>query len=172
MTYTLFCSQEKLYSLMKKTMGEKVWRWRFWCTHGMLWWSGSLWASRILPTEKSIEDKKSIGLYRDDALAILQNLTGPQIKRKCKDFIKMFKTAGLNITIQAGLRIVNFLVVQFHLNNGTYLGIYINKISSHLPVVSKQLPKSTDKRISDENIFVIQYQYNQKHFKKVVLMKN
>ena len=84
----------------------------------------------------------------------------------------MFKTAGLNITIQAGLRIANFLVVQFHLDNGTYLGIYINKISSHLPVVPKQLPKSTDKRISDENIFVIQYQYNQKHFKKVVLMKN
>ena len=107
----------------------------------------------MLPTEKSIEDKKSIGLYRDDALAILQNLTGPQIKRKCKDFIKMFKTAGLKIIIQARLRIVNFLVVQFHLNNGTYLGIYINKKSSHLPVVLKQLLKSTAKRISDENIF-------------------
>ena len=40
-----------------------------------------------------------IGLYRDDGLAILQNLSGTQIERKRKDIIKMFKTAGLNITI-------------------------------------------------------------------------
>ena len=107
--------------------------------------------SFLLRKVSNTVDKKSSGLYRDDALAILQNLSGPEIKSK--DIIKMFKTAGLNITIQAGLRIVNFLVVQFHLNNGTYLGIYINKKSSHLPVVLKQLLKSTAKRISDENIF-------------------
>ena len=109
--------------------------------------------SYLLKKVSNIVDKKSIGLYRDDELAILQNLSGPQIKQKRKDIIEMFKTAGLNITIQAGLRIVNFLDVQFHLNNGTYLGIYINKKSSHLPVVLKQLLKSTAKRISDENIF-------------------
>ena len=34
--------------------------------------------------------------------------------------IKMFKTADLNITIQAGVRIVDFIDVQFNLNNGTY----------------------------------------------------
>ena len=47
----------------------------------------------------------------------------------------MFKTAVLNITIRAGLRIVNFLDVQFNLNNGTYQPyrkpdnspVYINK---------------------------------------------
>ena len=77
----------------------------------------------------------------------------------------MFKTAGLNITIQAGLRIVNFLDVQFNLNNGTYqpyrkpdnTPVYINKKSNHPPVVLKQLQKSIAKRISDissdENIF-------------------
>ena len=76
--------------------------------------------SYLLKKVLNIVDKKYIGLYRDDGLAILQNLSGPQIERKRKDIIKMFKTAGLNITIQAGLRIVNFLDVQFNLNNGTY----------------------------------------------------
>ena len=77
----------------------------------------------------------------------------------------MFKTAGLNITIQSGLGIVNFLDVQFNLNNGTYQSyrkpdntlVYINKKSDYPPVVLKQLPKSLTKRISDissdENIF-------------------
>ena len=74
--------------------------------------------SFLLRKVSNTVDKKSSGLYRDDALAILQNLSGPEIKSK--DIIKMFKTAGLNITIQAGLRIVNFLAVQFNLNSGTY----------------------------------------------------
>ena len=77
----------------------------------------------------------------------------------------MFKTAGLNITIQSGLGIVDFLDVQFNLNNGTYQSyrkpdntlVYINKKSNYPPVVLKQLPKSLTKRISDissdENIF-------------------
>ena len=90
----------------------------------------------------------------------------------------MFKTAGLNITIQAGLRIVNFLDVQFNLNNSTYqpyrkpgnTPVYINKKSNHPPVVLKQLPKSKSKRISDissdENIFCNSMQYTQKRLKK------
>ena len=77
----------------------------------------------------------------------------------------MFKTAGLNITTQVGLRIVNLLDVQFNLNNDIYqpnrkpdnAPIYINKNSSHPPIVLKQLPKSIAKRISDissdENVF-------------------
>ena len=55
--------------------------------------------SYLLKKVSNIVDKKSIGLYRDDGLAILQDLSGPQIERKRKDIIKMFKTAGLNITI-------------------------------------------------------------------------
>ena len=113
----------------------------------------------------SIVDKKSIGLYRDDGLAILQNLPGPQIDWERKDIIKMFKTVGLNATIQAGLLNLNFLDVQFKLNDGTYqpyrkpdnTPVYISKTSNQSPVVLKQLPKSIIKRISDissdENIF-------------------
>ena len=92
--------------------------------------------SYLLKKVSNIADKKSIGLCRDDGLAILQNLSGPQIERKRKVIVKMFETAGLNITIKAGLRIFNFLDVQFNLNNGTYQPyrkpnktlVYINKL--------------------------------------------
>ena len=68
----------------------------------------------------NIADKKYIGLYGNDGLAIVQNLSRPQIEWKNKNLIKMFKTVGLNITIQAGLHIVSFLDVQFSLDNGMY----------------------------------------------------
>ena len=121
--------------------------------------------SYLLKKVSNIADKKCIGLYSDDGLAILQNLSVRQTERKRKDITKMFKAAGLNITIQTGLRIFNFLDVQFNLNNGTCqpyrtpdnLPIYINKKSNHPPVVLKQQPKAIAKQISDissdENIF-------------------
>ena len=110
--------------------------------------------------------------------AILQNLSGPRIEWKRKDIMKMFKTGGWNITIQAGLRIVNFFDVQFNLNNGTYqpyrkpsnTPVYIIKKSNHPPVVLKQLPKSIAKRISDisydENIFCNSISIYSEAFKK------
>ena len=115
---------------------------------------------------------------------LLHTTSGPQIERKRNDIIKIFKTARLNITIQAGLRIVNFLDVQFNLNNSTYqpyrkpdnTPVYINKKSNHPPVVLKQLPKSIAKRISDissdENIFCNSAPIHSKRLKKVVLMTN
>ena len=96
----------------------------------------------------------------------------------------MFKTAGLNITIQAGLRIINFRDVQFNLNNGTCqpyrkpvnIPIYINKKSNHPPTVLEQLPKSIAKRISDissdENIFSNSIPIYTKALKKSGLMTN
>ena len=78
----------------------------------------------------------------------------------------MFKTTSLYMTIHAGLCIVNFLVVQFNLNNCTYQPyrkpdntlLNINKKSNHPAVVLKQLPKSIAKQIFDisfgENFFL------------------
>ena len=77
----------------------------------------------------NIVNKKFIGLYRDDGLAILRNFSGPQIEWKRKDTIKMFKTVGLNTAIQAGLHNLKFLDVQFNLNNDTYRNIGIEKTS-------------------------------------------
>ena len=113
--------------------------------------------SYLLKKLWKIVDKNSVGLYRDDGLAFLQNLSGPQVEWKHENIVKMFKTAGF--------RIVNFLDVEFNLNNGTYqpnrkpgnTPVYINQKSHNPPVVLKQLLKSIAKRISDfssdENIF-------------------
>ena len=140
--------------------------------------------SYLLKKVLNIIDKKSTGLYRDDGLAILQNLSGSEIEWKHKDVIEMFKTAGLNITIQAGFHIANFLDVQFNLNNGTYqtyrkpdnTPVYINKKSNHPPVLLKQLPKSIVKQISDissdENIFCNSIPMYSEALKKVVLKTN
>ena len=70
--------------------------------------------------------------------------------------IKMFKIADLKITIQAGLRIVNFIDVQFNLNNGTYqpcgkpdnTRVYIYKNSNRPPFLL-----SISDISSDENVF-------------------
>ena len=79
------------------------------------------------------------------------------MERKKKAIVKMFKDCGLRITIQANLRIANFLDVELNLDSGTYQTyrkpdnnpIYLNKNSNHPKTVLNQLPKSIAKRISD-----------------------
>ena len=109
--------------------------------------------------------KENVGLYRDDGLGILRNLSGPEIERIRKRIIKIFKDSGLNITIKMNLKTVDFLDVRFDLLNGTYQPyrkpnnqpVYINKQSNHPPNILKELPKAINKRISDiscnENVF-------------------
>ena len=55
--------------------------------------------SYILNLLGNILDKDLAGLYRDDGLAIVRNLSSPEIERKRKAIIKLFKECGLNITI-------------------------------------------------------------------------
>ena len=68
----------------------------------------------------SVIKKDSAGLYRDDGLGILKNLSGPDIERKRKEIIKVFKNCGLNITIKTNLTSVDFLDVRFNLKDNTY----------------------------------------------------
>ena len=101
--------------------------------------------------------KESIGLYRDDGLAIFKNISGPQTERIRKNITRHFKNHGLKITIQTNLKIVNYLDVTFNLTNGYYypyrkpnnLPQYINIKSNHPPNIIKQLPASINRRISD-----------------------
>ena len=114
---------------------------------------------------KSVMRKENVGLYRDDGLGILRNLSGPEVDRMRKRIIKIFKDCGLNITIKMNLKTVDFLDVRFDLINNTYRPfrkpnsepVYIHKQSNHPPNILKELPKSINKRISDiscdENVF-------------------
>ena len=119
----------------------------------------------ILKQIKSIMNINDVGLYRDDGLGVMRNLSGPETDRKRKDLINIFKDCGLSITCETNLKIVNFLDIQLNLENNTirpYMKpsnnpVYINKHSNHPPNILQKLPKSISRRISDissnENIF-------------------
>ena len=104
-------------------------------------------------------DKEDTGLYRDDGLVIVRNLTGPQTDKTRKDIIKIFKEIGFKIEIKTNLKQVDFLDVTFNLNNSTYQPykkednqlLYINTSSNHPPSIIKQIPTSISRRLSDNS---------------------
>ena len=97
-----------------------------------------------------------LGLYRDDGLACFHGISGPASDRIRKDFIEVFQTFGLKITISTNLKIVNFLDVTFNLTTSTYQPynktnyrpVYINTKSNHPPNIIKAIPESISRRIS------------------------
>ena len=74
----------------------------------------------MLSKIKSVfKNQNDVGLYRNDGLGILRNLSGPQIERVRKEIIKIFKKCGLSITIKTNLKIVQFLDIELDLINNT-----------------------------------------------------
>ena len=63
----------------------------------------------ILNQLSTIMRKELVGLYRDDGLGVMKNMSGPQLERKRKQIIKIFKDCGLNIAIKTNLKSVDFL---------------------------------------------------------------
>ena len=67
----------------------------------------------ILSKTKSVfENQNDVGLYRDNGLRTLRNLSGPQIERVRKELIKMFKECGLSITAKTNLKAVQLLDIE------------------------------------------------------------
>ena len=107
----------------------------------------------------------SVGLYRDDGLGVVRELSGPETERLRKNVIKTFKECGLNITSKSKLKTVDYLDVTFDLQSNSYkpyrkpdnLPVYIHKDSNHPPSILRELPKTIAKRLSDlsscENVF-------------------
>ena len=119
----------------------------------------------------NIIDIDSIGLYRDDGLGIFESLSGPQIERKKKNIINVFKMKGLSITVTTNIISVDFFDVTFNLKTESFERFgkpnnerkYID-ISSDLPQqVLKQLPKSNEKRLSEISSSKVIFD-NSKHF--------
>ena len=77
-------------------------------------------------------------------------MPGPELDRKRKKIIEVFKKYGSSITIKTNLLVVNFLDIQFNLLNGTFKPyrklnndpIFVHKNSNHPPQVLKKLPKT------------------------------
>ena len=104
-------------------------------------------------------DKKNIGLYRDDGLAVFQNVSGPESEKIKKHFQRIFSEQGLDIIIECNKKIVDYLDVTLNLTNGTFKPYhkpdttiqYIHKESNHPPNIIKQIPNMIEKRLSDHS---------------------
>ena len=101
-------------------------------------------------------NKKDFGLYRDDGLGMAKNKSGLKTEKIMKNIQKICKENELDIVIQCNMKIVNYLDVSLNLNNLNYKPyhkpdneiLYIFKDSNHPPSILKQIPISTEKRIS------------------------
>lgn len=98
----------------------------------------------------------TFGLYRDDGLGV--TTANPRTAEKMKkQLCKIFKDNGLNITINANRKTVNFLDVTLNLTTGehkiytkpTNKPLYINQKSNHPPSIIKNLPAAINKRLSE-----------------------
>ena len=63
----------------------------------------------LLNTLANKFDKKCVGLYRDDGLAVFRNINGHHADKTRKEFYQLFKANGLSLEIQCNLKTVNFL---------------------------------------------------------------
>ena len=83
-------------------------------------------------------NKKDIGLYRDDGLAV-QKKSDPQAQRIKKDFQRIFREMDLNNVIKCNLKTVVYLDVTLNIFNNNYKSFskpnykinYILKESNH-----------------------------------------
>ena len=104
----------------------------------------------------TVRRKKNVDLYPNDGIGILQNSSRPEVEQKRKKIIEIFKICGLNITVKANLKTVDFLDISLGLKNNTYQPyqgpeketVYIKKHANHPPNILKELPKVITKRIT------------------------
>ena len=93
-------------------------------------------------------NNSSIGLYRDDVLAVFRNMGPRSADKTRKIFCDVFKDIGLRIAAKENLKIVNYLDVTLDLSNGKFYpyrkpenpSLYINAQSNHRPSIIKHLP--------------------------------
>ena len=118
----------------------------------------------ILKKEKIFSDG-NFGLYRDDGLAVVDILPGPDMERKVKQLRKVFKNIGLDVTIEANLFVTDFLDVTLDLQNESHKPyrkpnahtVYVNSKSNHPEHVLKHIPVAVNNRLqkisSSQSIF-------------------
>ena len=98
----------------------------------------------------------NFGLYRDDGLGVHRRMSGSEQEELKQEISKLFKSLKLEVTVDPGLRHVDFLDVTFNLAEETFepfrkpnsSTIFVNAKSNHPPTVIKQLPKSVESRLN------------------------
>ena len=108
------------------------------------------------------------GLYRDDGLGVVQ-LSGPGITKLVKKLHKIYNDEGLKITVEANLKVCDYLDFEMNLVTGVVKPWrkpnsnpkYINVSSCHPGVNIKSLPGMIQTRLSSLST-------SEKEFKEVV----
>ena len=96
-----------------------------------------------------------VGLYRDDGLAVSSS-TPRQVEMIKKKICAIFRKHGLEVTIDANLKSVDFLDITMDLEADTFkpftkpntIPLYIDCQSNHPPCVLKNIPAAVNKRLS------------------------
>ena len=93
-------------------------------------------------------DKNSVGLYRDDGLALFKNINAHRTDKIRKEFHRLFKENELSLEIEYNLKTVSYLNITLDLITGTYKPyrkpngetLSIHAQSNHPANIFKQLP--------------------------------
>ena len=101
-----------------------------------------------------MQEQNNVGLYREDGLGIFRNLSRPNIERKKKEIIRIFKNFGLSITVTTNVTCADYLDVNFDLTKYIYKPyrkpndepVYINRHSNHSPNIVRQIPYQSDQK--------------------------
>ena len=96
-----------------------------------------------------------IGGYKDDFLGASRS-SARQIEVMKKKIAQVFREYGLEITCDANKKIVQFLDVEFNLQDGSFkpylkegdIPLYVNSGSNHPPLILKNIPASINRRLS------------------------
>ena len=99
----------------------------------------------------------SVGLYRDDGLAVIRSTSGRVLDRLRKDIIDIFKAEELSITCETNLSVADFLDVTFNMTTGKFhpyrkdnnKPLYISMKSNHPKNIKEELPSMINNRLSD-----------------------
>ena len=62
----------------------------------------------LLNQLKDVITNESVGVYRDEGLAVVHKYSGPQMDRLRKNIIVFFKQQGFQITIEINLKVTDF----------------------------------------------------------------
>ena len=103
----------------------------------------------------TIINTESIGLYRDDGLDIIKQISKSNICKIKNKITRKLSDIGFDITISAG-ETSNFKDIRLNLLTHDYCPyikpnaktIYIDKDSNHPRTIKKNIPKMIEKKIS------------------------
>ena len=101
-------------------------------------------------------DKNSVGLHRDDGLAVFKSIDGHHADKIRKEFHHLFEVNELSLETECNLKTVNYLDITLDLNTGTYKPyrkpndekLYIHAKPNHPENILKQLPISIKTSLS------------------------